>query len=239
MKKTFVFTLFTLVFLFSLLFTSKNVYAAGTFNCIWVNWPTWHGCAADGNSVCHYNQEQAYCNQWNNDQATCISKTGIACFSTTNSCGLGQRGCVGQSTGLGGCCALTDQCSSKSGLYADTPAPGDCAVASTVCCVTNQNIGNPGGPSEPGTVIIPQKVDIASLEQNYGKNIGFNFTGARVGTLLSGPKGIVAIIFVIAGLILLLQLIAGGFKFMTSQGDPSACDESPRRHETIPSEVAQ
>lgn len=55
------------------------------------------------------------------------------------------------------------------------------------------------------------------------KDTGFKFTNATIGDIIggkSGQPGLLAYIYVVAGLILLLFLISGGIGLMTSAGNP-------------------
>lgn len=63
--------------------------------------------------------------------------------------------------------------------------------------------------AEEGSVVIP----------SYPEGSGFKFENANVGTILSG---LLPYIYVVAGLVLLILLIAGGFQLMTSAGNPDS-----------------
>lgn len=62
-------------------------------------------------------------------------------------------------------------------------------------------------------------INFTNLEQA----IGLNFAGGTIGDVISRA---LLFIFPIAGLILLLYLIYGGYQFMLSQGDPKALQQA-------------
>lgn len=56
-----------------------------------------------------------------------------------------------------------------------------------------------------------------------GRSVGLRFSGMPIASLFTGPggrPGLIAIMFVIAGMLLLIYLLSGGYTLMTSGGDP-------------------
>lgn len=56
-----------------------------------------------------------------------------------------------------------------------------------------------------------------------------NFVGQNIGYLFNQPFGIVTIMFFVAGALLLLYLVWGGFEMMTSSGNPDAIASGKKR----------
>ncbi len=58
---------------------------------------------------------------------------------------------------------------------------------------------------------------------NYPSELKFKFADAKLGTIISA---LLPYLFALAGLMLLLYLIWGGFSLMTSAGDPKAVEQA-------------
>ena len=69
------------------------------------------------------------------------------------------------------------------------------------------------------------QVDFNALNQ-YLTTKGFKFADKKIGDIISA---LLPYIFVLAGLVLLLMLIFGGFQLMTSAGDPKGMEAGKNR----------
>lgn len=69
-------------------------------------------------------------------------------------------------------------------------------------------------------------IDFSKLEQAVGLKVGSKTTGITLGDIVTST---VPFLFIIAGLILLLYLIWGGFSLMLSRGDPKAVEAAKGR----------
>lgn len=65
-------------------------------------------------------------------------------------------------------------------------------------------------------------VDISGLEGETAPNLA----GKSIGDFFSGDTGLVSIVFIFAGLALLLYFLLGGFQLMTSSGDPKKAESA-------------
>lgn len=65
--------------------------------------------------------------------------------------------------------------------------------------------------------MLAQRLDFNSIQKNGLP--GFKYTDAKLGVLFTN---ILPYVFGIAGIVLLVYLIIGGFGFMTSRGDPKS-----------------
>jgi len=68
-------------------------------------------------------------------------------------------------------------------------------------------------------VFAQEKIDFTELESKAAKN----FAGGDIGDIVSE---LIKFLFPLAGLLLLLYLIYGGYRYMLSQGDPKALQEA-------------
>ena len=59
--------------------------------------------------------------------------------------------------------------------------------------------------------------------QQLEGSIGLNFAGGNVGTIVGES---LKYIFAVAGILLLIYLILGGFQYLTSAGDPKKAQEA-------------
>jgi|SRR3989344_1916877 len=153
----------------------------------------------------------------NADGASCVDKIPIPtcyeeCMSTYNdkdTC-KGFPPCSGGGGGGGGTkppCNTPNSCQDTSCQVGFTPTSGTCTAAGFVCCAAYNQ------PNPQGVVI-----DLKSLIDNTLGGLGFKFNSSSTfGTIISG---IIPILFGVAGTALLLYLIAAGFQYLASAGDP-------------------